>query len=318
MSRLQQRRRLYRRRQESISKLRAACWLVSVVVLFCFPLLLPATGAYFTDRAELPPAVFRATAFADNLALAPGNSKTNNSPGNPGPAFNVAQTVGGQISLDFGTYPAGNNRNFPAVLVVSNIGDRPLTLNWHFSGDLAPFFAQTGPVTIAPAGKLTLSFKLDTRPEDLPGEYFGTLRLSALDNFITAELPVRLRLAEKQGQQDNKDKDTQEQEDNKDNKADGNKEIDDKDKQEKDNSKNDDKELDIDKDEQDQKENKDDNKDQDKDKQGQGIVEEEQQSKIPAPAVSNEGQSLGGDGNSASGTEGGGDSGKIVEQSPTH
>lgn len=203
MSRLQQRRRLYRRRRESINKLRAAVWLLSVAVLFCFPLLLSATGAYFTDRAETH-ATFRATTFGDNLALAPGNSKTNNSPGNPGPAFSVAQTVGGQIYLDFGTYPAGNNRNFPAVLVVRNTGERPLTLNWHFSGSLAPFFeSQDQEIILAPGSAVDLGFKLDTRPSDQPGEYFGTLYLSALDGFIAAELPARLRLAADQGNSGN-------------------------------------------------------------------------------------------------------------------
>ncbi|MBT9173548.1 MAG: hypothetical protein DDT21_01949 [Syntrophomonadaceae bacterium] len=195
MNRLQQRRQRHRRRQGYISKLRAAGWLVSVVVLFCFPLLLPATRAYFTDRAEAEPHTFRATTFADNLALAPGNSNTNNSPGNPGPAFDVAQTVGGQIYLDFGTYPAGNNRNFPSVLVVSNIGDRLLTLDWHFCGVLAPFFKQAGPVSLAPGRQAVLDFKLDTGPDAQPGEYQGMLYLTALNCFIIAEIPARLGLA---------------------------------------------------------------------------------------------------------------------------
>lgn len=196
MSRLQQRRQSHRRRREAINNLRKAGRAAAVIVLLWFMWQLPSTLAYFTDRTEAQ-SFFRATSFADNLALFPGNSKTNDSPGDPGPAFNVAQIVAGQIYLDFGTYPAGNNRNFPSVLVVTNIGARLLSLNWSFSANLAPFFEQNGSVSIAPGEKATLGFKLDTRPGDQPGEYLGTLYLSALDGFITAELPARLRLAAK-------------------------------------------------------------------------------------------------------------------------
>lgn len=218
MSRLQQRQRRHRRRHEALNKLYKTCWLAAATALLCYLPILPATGAFFTDRAEVQ-ASFRATTFADNLALFPGNSKTNDSPGDPGPAFDVAQTVNGQINLNFGTYPVGNNRNFPDVLNVQNISDRTLTLRWHFSGDLAQFFENRNKeIIIAPGDYAELGFKLDTRPQDEPGEYSGTLHLSALDGFITAELPVRLRLAEKQGKekqgrQDKPDKNTQDQED---------------------------------------------------------------------------------------------------------
>jgi len=207
VSKLQLRLQQHRRRRELPNKLRKAGWLAAAAVLFCFLLQLPATGAFFTDKAETDEFSFRATTFADNLALTPGDSKTNDSPEDPGPAFYVAQTSDGQITLNFGTYPAGNNKNFPAVLVVRNIGGRALTLNWSFCGVLAPFFEQQeGSVTVALDGESALGFKLNTNPQYRHGEYHGTLHLSALGGFITAELPVRLHLAAKQ-EKDAKDKD---------------------------------------------------------------------------------------------------------------
>jgi hypothetical protein len=167
----------------------------TLIILLWFMWQLPSTKAYFTDR-EVTQATFRATSFADNLLLYPGNSKTNDSPGDPGPAFDVAQIVAGQIYLDFGTYPAGNNRNFPHVLTLKNTGNRTLTLRWHFSGPLAQHFeTQDEDITLGPGTKVELGFKLDTGPADAAGEYFGTWHLSALNGFITGELPVRLRLA---------------------------------------------------------------------------------------------------------------------------
>ncbi|MBS3943070.1 MAG: hypothetical protein KGZ32_02335, partial [Dethiobacter sp.] len=165
MNRKQQR---HRRRQEARNKYCKALGPAAVLALLCCLPLLPTTGAYFTDRAETE-ASFRATTFADNLALIPGSSKTNDSPGDPGPAFHVAQTVSDQITLDFGTYPAGNKRNFPSVLVVNNTGNRLLILNWRFCDNLAPFFEQQeGLISIAPGEEYTLGFKLDTHPGDQP------------------------------------------------------------------------------------------------------------------------------------------------------
>jgi hypothetical protein len=197
MNRLQQRRQRHKRRQEAINNLRKAGKFAATIVLLWFMWQLPATKAYFYDREETQ-ATFRAATFADILAISPGKSKTNNSPGNPGPAFNVAQTVAGQIYLDFGTYPAGNNRNFPHVLTVKNTGERTLRLRWHFSGPLAQFFeSQDQNIILGPGAENKLGFKLDTDPADTPGEHLGTLQLSALNGFITAELPARLRLAAK-------------------------------------------------------------------------------------------------------------------------
>lgn len=207
MNKLQQRRQSHRRRQEAINNLRKAGRAAATIILLWLMWQLPATKAYFTDVAETEPVTFRATTFADNLAIYPGKSQTNNSPGNPGPAFNVAQIVSGQIYLDFGTYPAGNNRNFPQVLILKNISaDRHLTIEWHFSGTLAALMeAQEGALNIAPGEVSNLGFKLDTDPKALPGVYTGALHLSSLDGFITAEIPASLHLAEK-SDKDKKDK----------------------------------------------------------------------------------------------------------------
>lgn len=205
MSKLQQRLRDHRYQQKKKLLLRKTSRvLVAAFLLYLLPYL-PPTHAFFTSQAETGPAGFRATAFADNLGLSPGEAMTNNSPGEPGPAFFVAQVVNGQIKLDFGTYPVVNKRNFPNVLRLENISTRILTLHWHFSESLAQFFEpQAAPITINPGQQVELDFKLDTSPTDQAGEYFGTLHISALNGFITWELPVRLRLVDK-GKPANKD-----------------------------------------------------------------------------------------------------------------
>lgn len=196
MSRLQQRhRRRLEARRKALKKFCQACWVAAIIVLFYFVWQLPVTIASFTDREETQ-AAFRATSFVENLAISPGKSKTNDSPGNPGPAFRIAKNVNEQVYLNFGTYPYGNNRNFPHVLTVENIGERILTLNWYFSASLAQHFEiQNEEVILEPGDKIELGFKLDTT-SGAPGEYFGSLHLSALNGFIVRELPARLRLAE--------------------------------------------------------------------------------------------------------------------------
>jgi hypothetical protein len=205
---LQQRRQRHRRRlearQKAINNLCQAGRFAAVIVLLWFMWQLPATKAYFTDR-DMTQATFRSTSFAENLLLYPGSSKTNDSPGEHGPAFAVAQIVAGQIYLDFGTYPAGNNRSFPHVLTLKNTGNRTLTLRWHLSGPPAQHFeTQDEDIILVSGTEVKLAFKLDTDPADAAGEYIGTLHLSALDDFITGELPVRLRLAaSKSGKEQN-------------------------------------------------------------------------------------------------------------------
>ncbi|MBT9147362.1 MAG: hypothetical protein DDT32_01116 [Syntrophomonadaceae bacterium] len=197
MSKLQRRLQDYRHRQEKILLLQKISWMLVAAFSLSFLSSLPGTYAFFTSRAETGPVSFSAATFEGNLALAPGKCLTNDSPGNPGPAYLVAQLVAGQIYLDFGTYPVGNNRNFPSVLLIDNISTRPLSLHWHFSANLAPFFdSQAAPITVNPGKRIELDFKLDSKPTDLAAEYLGTLHLSALNGFISRELPVRLRLAE--------------------------------------------------------------------------------------------------------------------------
>jgi hypothetical protein len=196
MSRLQARRQSHRRRREAINNLRKVGMAVSAIVLLWFIWQLPSTKAYFIDQEETQ-SFFRAATFDDNLLIFPGKTKTNDSPGDPGPAFLVAQNVSGQIYLNFGTYPPGNNRNFPHVLTVRNIGDRTLSLRWRFTEALTQHFeTQDEDIILGPGAEIELGFKLDTSPQDQPAEIFGALHLSALNGFITTELPARLRLAD--------------------------------------------------------------------------------------------------------------------------
>ena len=153
------------------------------------------TYALFTDEAETESMHFRATTFADNLTITPGPAKTNNSPSEPGPAFPVAEMDGGNIELDFGTYPVGNNRNFPNTLIVENISDRIITLSWRFDGRISYFF-ESGEHSISPGEKVKLNFKLDSRASDQAGVYTGTLVLTAFNEFISWEIPARLNLVE--------------------------------------------------------------------------------------------------------------------------
>lgn len=170
-------------------------WLVVALLVLYLVSPLPSTYTHFYSQAQSGPFEFRATTWTDNLALSPGSSMTNASPGDPEPAFPVAQMVDGWLHLDFGVYPSGTNRNFPSVIVVTNTGGRPLFVSWHFCANLASYFDQQSEQTpIAPGGQAVLGFKLDTKRSDLPGEHFGTLHLSAIDGFLAHQVPVRLRL----------------------------------------------------------------------------------------------------------------------------
>jgi len=202
MAGLVQRMRKHRRQERVKALLQTAGGVTALtfLLLLYFLSILPTTSAYFTSRAESEAAHFSATSFADNINLYPGKSKTNDSPTSGGPAFPVAQLVDSQIYLDFGTYPAGNKRNFPEVLILENISSRSLLLSWHFSDNLAPFFAPwQGSVSVEAGQQSDLGFKLDSDPDDIADEYAGTLHISAMNGFITYELPVRLRLVKQTG-----------------------------------------------------------------------------------------------------------------------
>jgi len=158
--------------------------------------IVPSTYALFTDEAVTESIYFRATTFSDNFIITPGKAMTNNSPSEPGPAFPVAEIVDGNIVLDFGTYPVGNNRNFPNTLIVENISDRIITLSWSFKGSIGYFFESGEMHSISPGEYAELDFKLDSTPSEQAGDYSGTLVLTALDGFIYVEIPARLNLVE--------------------------------------------------------------------------------------------------------------------------
>ena len=158
--------------------------------------IVPSTYALFTDEAVTESIYFRATTFSDNFIITPGKAMTNNSPSEPGPAFRVAQFVDGNIVLDFGTYPVGNNRNFPNTLIVENISDRIITLSWRFDGSISYLFESGEIHSIGPGEKVELDFKLDSTPSDQAGVYPGTLVLTAFNEFISWEIHARLSLVE--------------------------------------------------------------------------------------------------------------------------
>ena len=165
------------------------------------------TYALFTDEAETESILFRATTFADNLTITPGKAMTNNSPSEPGPAFRVAQFVDGNIVLDFGTYPVGNNREFPNTLIVENISDRIITLSWRFEGCIKGYFFESSGIHSIRQGEYAeLGFEIDSKPSDQAGDYSGTLILTAFDGFISWEIPARLNLVEGRKKAENEKK----------------------------------------------------------------------------------------------------------------
>lgn len=170
--------------------------LVAVIALILVLIIrLPISYALFSAYDQTDSVSFKAATFPENIEIQPGKSKTNDSPGNPGPAFNVASIVDGQIYLDFGTYPAGNKRSFPSVLIITNISFRTLSLNWYLTGDLASFFdTQSGFIEMEPNDEYELGLKLNTSSDDLPGNYSGTLIISAMNGFISYEIPADLSI----------------------------------------------------------------------------------------------------------------------------
>lgn len=187
--------RRYRHEEENL--LNQAMLVAVIGIIIILIVRLPISYALFSTYEQTPPVSFRAATFEENINVRPGNSKTNDSPGDPGPAFDVASMVNGQIYLDFGTYPAGNNRNFPSVLIITNISSRTLYLDWYLTGDLAAFFdTQSGLIEIGHDEEYELGFKLNTNPDDFPGDYNGTLHISTMNGFIACEIPVKLNIYE--------------------------------------------------------------------------------------------------------------------------
>ena len=191
--------RRYRHEEENLLNQAMLVAVIGIVIILI--VRLPISYALFSAYEQAPPVSFRAATFEENISIRPGNSKTNDSPGDPGPAFDAASMVNGQIYLDFGTYPAGNNRNFPSVLIITNISSRTLYLDWYLTGDLAAFFdTQSGLIEIGHDEEYELGFKLNTNPDDFPGDYNGTLHISTMNGFIACEIPAELNIYE------NKDK----------------------------------------------------------------------------------------------------------------
>jgi len=180
--------------------------LAAVIGIFSILIIrLPISYALFSTYDQVSPVSFRAATFSENISVRPGNSKTNDSPEDPGPAFDVASIINGEIYLDFGTYPAGNKRNFPSVLIITNISSKPLYLDWYLAGDLSVFFdTQSGLIQIGPNEEYELELKLNTHPDDFPGDYNGILHISAMNGFIAYEIPAELNIYEKKDK--NRDK----------------------------------------------------------------------------------------------------------------
>lgn len=171
---------------------------VLVAVLTYISSQLPVTKALFTDQEVSENNTFTAATFDGAVQLLPGDSKTNDSPRKGGPAFYVAQAVNGKIHLDFGTYPVGNNRNFPSVLRIINISDRDLNIGWQFCSNIEAFFeAAQGFIVLAPTEEYILGFKLNTNPKGISGEFVGSLRILAIG--YSTDLPLRLNIVEKRG-----------------------------------------------------------------------------------------------------------------------
>lgn len=187
--------RRYRKEQKNLLDQIILVALIALILVLI--IRLPISYALFSAYDQTESVSFRAATFPENIEIQPGKSKTNDSPGNPGPAFNVASIVDGQIYLDFGTYPAGNKRSFPSVLIITNISFRTLSLDWYLTGDLASFFdTQSGFIEMEPNDEYELGLKLNTCVDDLPGNYSGTLIISAMNGFISYEVPAALTLYE--------------------------------------------------------------------------------------------------------------------------
>jgi len=196
MGRIEQRRQRQLRHQEALREVAIVALLVSLVALLYLPPELPIAGAKFTSWG-FSRGVIQTGDASSGLALSPGRSMTNDSPGDAGPAFPVAQRSGWQISLDFGTYPAGNNRYFPHVLTVHNSSGWATAVQWYFSGAVAPFIVSEGQIAaMSPGSTVDLGFTLSSKPNDVAGEYVGTLHIVTDTGLVLAALPVRLRLAE--------------------------------------------------------------------------------------------------------------------------
>jgi hypothetical protein len=185
--------RRYRQEQE---KLLDQIILAGVLALILTMIIrLSISYVLFSTYAHTEPINFKATTFSENIEINPGKSKTTDNPVFPGPAFKVASIVDGQIYLDFGTYPVGNRRNFSSVLIITNVSFRTLSLNWYFTEDLASLFdVKSGLIEIEPNEEYELGFKLYTSHGDLPGNYSGNLIISAMNGFISIEIPAELSI----------------------------------------------------------------------------------------------------------------------------
>ncbi|MCW3490443.1 hypothetical protein [Dethiobacter alkaliphilus] len=171
-----------------------------IILFFSFILCyeLPYTESYFYTSIATKSINICTTSFNNNFSLSPGDCLTNNSPNDPTEnTFLIAQIIDNRLRLDFGTYPFNNSRKFNNVLVIENLTNKNQEINWHFCPKLSGLFeTRNNSFTISPYSHRQMDFKLERTKSSRSGTHTGTLYISALNGFLSMEVPVVIRLSE--------------------------------------------------------------------------------------------------------------------------
>jgi len=175
--------------------------------------LFTSTYSYFRTGAENKDNYFAAASIDGFMKISPGKARaTFPAVGNPsGETRPVASEENGELVLHFGEVVEGCSRNFDDVLRLSNIAVGPLNIRWRFEGEIASLLnTPSGEFVLLPGegtglkGKQhasnypsphSLDFKLDV--ESSPGTYEGYLVVTANGEFLSARIPARAVVREK-------------------------------------------------------------------------------------------------------------------------
>ncbi|GAB4252068.1 MAG: hypothetical protein Kow00129_12940 [Thermoleophilia bacterium] len=162
-------------------------------------------SAHFSDAAEISGNEISLIGFWDVFILEPGTAKATQAPDGPPDdpgVFPIASLLeDGRLQLDFGVVAPGNSRQVNDVFRIVNKWREPVTLRVEALGELASLVQEVifdggrRSVEVAPGESASVGIKLRVPRRAEPDSYPGVLRVSALDGFLTENVPAAISVA---------------------------------------------------------------------------------------------------------------------------
>jgi len=194
MQRRQKIKRLRRLTRLRFLKIFLAALAVCLYIVVC-PIEDTKTG--FSDTETITSNAISVASFEGLLELSCGCSKKTcwDESGPFGPIASMDTT--GNLMLDFGVITPENANNSPDVFRIKNISDDPIEISFTLSSNLEPLFSSVTLVDVADgktllAGQVArVNMKFAPHPKPI-GEYQGTLKISACNDFLFRNVPVKV------------------------------------------------------------------------------------------------------------------------------